>query len=78
MTDPQTPKSKRDYDSTIARIAGNIASGFASRPDLNCSPYASTEQISGWVRSVSLLSVGLAVEIVKLCREAARNEAPDV
>ena len=55
---------KRKYDSTVARIAGNIASGFASRPDRKMSEMASASEIADWMRSVTVLSVGLARGIV--------------
>lgn len=63
----------KDYDSTIARMAGNIAAGLVSRPDLHCTPYSSPEEVAQWVRGVSRLSVGVAVQIVRLCKEAQAN-----
>lgn len=54
----------RDYDTTIARIAGNIASGLASKPDLNASGFNGGDGIRDWAQSVTLISVALARAIV--------------
>lgn len=55
---------KRRYDSTVARIAGNIASGLVSKADINGSGFNGPEGIAEWCRSVVILSVGLARGIV--------------
>lgn len=55
---------KRRYDSTVARIAGNIASGLVSKADLNASGFNGPEALAEWCRSVVILSVGLARGIV--------------
>jgi len=47
-------------ESTVARIAGNIAAGFASKPDFRMSEYGDAEGVAQWGRSVVLLSVGIA------------------
>lgn len=55
---------KRKYDSTVARIAGNIASGLASKPDLKGGGTFGAEGVAEWMQSIVLLSVGLARAIV--------------
>ena len=57
--------SKRSYDSTVARIAGNIASGLASKVDLNGSGYNGAEGVAEWIKCITILSVGLARAIVE-------------
>lgn len=59
------------YDTTLARIAGNIASGLASKADLNGSGFNGAEGIAEWVMSISMLSVGLARAIVKEVQRTA-------
>ena len=54
----------KKYDSTVARIAGNIASGLVSKPDPNGSGLNGVDGLSEWARSVTLLSVMLARAIV--------------
>lgn len=54
----------RKYDSTVARIAGNIASGLASKPDIRMSELSTVEGTLDWCKSVVTLSVGLARAIV--------------
>lgn len=65
---------KRDYDSTVARIAGNIASGLASKTDVRGSGMLGPEGLAEWIRSITLLSVGLARAIVA---ETKRTEPGD-
>jgi hypothetical protein len=66
--------TKRDYDSTVARIAGNIAAGLAGQRDPKLSGVFGAEGVAEWVTSVTLLSVGLARAIVA---ETKRTE-PEV
>jgi hypothetical protein len=47
-------------NSTVARIAGNIASGLASKEDMNSSGYRGAEGVAEWMQSITMLSVGLA------------------
>lgn len=55
---------KRTYDSIVARIAGNIAGGLASKPDLNGGGFNGPEGIADWAKSITLISVHLARAIV--------------
>lgn len=55
---------KPDYDTTLARIAGNIAAGLVSKADQNGSGINGVGALKDWMDSVALLSVGLAVLIV--------------
>lgn len=64
---------KPNYDTTIARIAGNIAAGLVNKPDLNGSGANGPEGLADWAKSVVLLSVGLARGIVA---EVKRTEPP--
>ena len=57
-------QTERKYDSTVARIAGNIASGLASKTDMNASGLNGPEGIAEWVKSVTMQSVGIARAIV--------------
>lgn len=66
--------TKRKYDTTIARIAGNIASGLASKTDLNGSGFNGAEGIADWAKSITLISVHLARAIVA---EVQRTEPPE-
>jgi hypothetical protein len=64
-------ETKKKYDSTVARIAGNIASGLVSKADPNGAGLNGAAGVSEWARSVVLLSVGLARLIVE---EVERTE----
>ncbi len=55
---------QRKYDSTVARIAGNIASGLVAKQDYRCSEMSTAEGVTKWAQSVVLMSVGLARAIV--------------
>jgi hypothetical protein len=69
--------SKRDYDSTVARIAGNIASGLASKHDPKGAGVFGSDGIKEWLEAITMLSVGLARGIVEETRrtEAKRDDA---
>jgi hypothetical protein len=54
----------RDYDSTVARMAGNIAAGLVSKVDINGSGLNGVEGVADWIKSVTLLSVGIARAIL--------------
>ena len=62
--------AKPDYDTTLARIAGNIASGLVSKADMNGSGLNGVEGIREWAKSVTLLSVGIARAIVAEVKRA--------
>jgi hypothetical protein len=55
---------KRNYDSTVARIAGNIAAGLVSKADASAAGIYGVAKLADWMESVVLLSVGLARGIV--------------
>jgi len=55
--------SKPDYDTTLARIAGNIAAGLVNVPDV-----AVTRQS---IDGIAFTAVSLAEEIVKRCKQCA-------
>jgi hypothetical protein len=55
---------KRDYDTTVARIAGNIACGLVSKPDPKGAGIMGAEGVADWMKSVVMMSVGLARAIV--------------
>jgi len=59
--DLSTPSA---YDTTVARIAGNIASGLASKADDNGSGLMGVEGLRDWANSITLMSVSLARAIV--------------
>lgn len=63
---------QRKYDSTIVRVAGNIASGLVTKPDIRCSPNADSRELTEWVQSIAMLSVAVARAIVL---ETERSEA---
>jgi hypothetical protein len=64
MAKPDAPAvaqmAAKRLNSTVARIAGNIASGLASKEDMNSSGYRGAEGVAEWMQSVTMLSVGLA------------------
>lgn len=60
----QSISSNRISESTVARIAGNIASGLASKADVNGSGLNGAEGVAEWAKSIVLYSVGLARAIV--------------
>lgn len=63
---------ERNYDSTVARVAGNIAAGLVTKPDIRCSSDAvDAASVAEWAQSIVLLSVGLARAIVA---ETTRTE----
>lgn len=68
---------KRRYDSTVARIAGNIASGLASKADLNGSGFNGAKGIAEWMQSIMLMSVGLARLIVKEVERTEPKSEPE-
>lgn len=51
----------------VAHVAGQVAAGLASRPDLRCSPWADGQQVAEWIASLVTLSVGAAQLIVQKC-----------
>lgn len=68
--------AKPDYDTTLARIAGNIASGLASKQDINGSGFNGPEGIAEWAKSITLISVHLARAIVaEVKRTEPKGEA---
>ena len=69
--------AKRDYDSTVARMAGNIAAGLVSKPDPRCSELAeSAEEVGEWMQSIVLMSVGIARGIVNETRRTEPSPEP--
>ena len=49
---------------TVAQMAATIASGLASKEDMNSSGYRGAEGVAEWMQSITMLSVGLARAIV--------------
>lgn len=47
-------------ESTIARMAGNIAGGLASKADHKASGYLGAEGVAEWMHAVTVLSVSIA------------------
>ena len=68
--------AQKTYDSSLARMAGNIAAGLVTIPDRKLGPHASKEELAEWIQSVALLSVGLAGQIVRLCEESETKYGP--
>lgn len=66
---------RRDYDSTVARMAGNIAAGLVTVPDVNKAGLLGPEALAEWIQSVTVLSVGIARAIVN---ETRRTETETV
>jgi hypothetical protein len=67
----------RKYDSTVARIAGNVAAGLVGKPDRRCSELAeSSEEVAEWAHSIVLLSVGIARAIVAEVERTEPKQEP--
>ncbi len=64
---------KPDYDTNIARIAGNIAAGLASKSDAKGAGLFGAEGVAEWLQAITLLSVGLARSIVAEVKRTASN-----
>lgn len=55
----------RPYDSTVARLAGNIAAGLVRHPEFSSFSHISTIQgLNEWTGDVAILAVKLARAIV--------------
>lgn len=67
---------KKSYDTTVARIAGNIASGFASKQDYRLSEHSTADGLREWIASSAMLSVGLARAIVAEVQRTEPTEEP--
>ena len=67
----------KDYDTTIARMAGNIAAGLVTKPDLNGSGHYGVGGLAEWIQSVTLMSVGMARAIVAEVKRTAVEERKD-
>lgn len=63
----------KDYDSTLARMAGNIAAGLVAMP--SGGPVNSVVGYDNRITAISNLSVDLADAIIKLCREKFKSPA---
>lgn len=61
----------RDYDSTLARMAGNIAAGLVASPAYQ----TPTGRVN--VEQIRQDAMRVAVSLVKACRELAKQEAID-
>lgn len=54
----------RDYSSTVMRMAGNIAAGFASAPTSKVFPQTASADRDAYVRSIAEAAVLVARAIV--------------
>jgi hypothetical protein len=59
---------------TVAQMAATIASGLASKEDMNSSGYRGAEGVAEWMQSITMLSVGLARAIVAEVERAEPEE----
>lgn len=55
----------KDYDSTLARIAGNIAAGIVGRAN------GPDQRMEEGKREIAAIAFVLVTDILKLCRERA-------
>lgn len=56
--------SQRDYDSTVARIAGNIAAGLVARNDSRLDFRCTAPELRKFEKSIAEITVGMARAIV--------------
>ena len=64
-------QGNKDYDSTLARIAGNIAAGMSNSTDADMSE----DDFDIWAYNLAVRATNIAVEIANQCRLYAKSQA---